>query len=174
MTKYQIRRIVFFTSLIALVVTGAVGITKLDIQPPGPVTPYVLDGGEFTNFNDAITDQYNVVIVLFWHKDCPYCLDQLEILQDFLYASPYNDVGVLAINIGNSEKQVRKIVEERNLTYPQVYGIPRGELGISSFPYMTIISRNERNQWETVYEMTGLKDLETLIEMFTPQEEPNE
>lgn len=58
----------------------------------------------------------NIVIISFWATWCPYCVRELEHLQE-VYLSE-RDVAVLAVNVGESKSRVQKFMEEKGFTFP--------------------------------------------------------
>lgn len=57
------------------------------------------------------------VLLIFWTTWCPYCRDQLMEINDKYAQLTKNNLGLLAINVGESVGKVEKFVSLRNFSY---------------------------------------------------------
>lgn len=57
------------------------------------------------------------VLITFWQTQCPHCLEELSLLQEFYSSGSNPEVTLLAINIYNSESDVREVAAEKGLTF---------------------------------------------------------
>ena len=68
--------------------------------------------GETVTLSDF---QGDWVLVNFWATWCPLCVREMPYLQEI---AETRDIHVLGINMGESEGQVRRFVEEHGITFP--------------------------------------------------------
>lgn len=57
------------------------------------------------------------VLLIFWTTWCPYCRDQLMEINDKYAQLTKNNLGLLAINVGEAIGKVEKFVSLRNFSY---------------------------------------------------------
>ena len=122
--KFLIRRIIFW----GLVITVGVGAVVFITTGPEMWKDYVfqegpryLDGTPYRGFNELFDEPPVFVIQVYWQADCQYCKQQLELMNE-LHKPPL--IFVVAINIGDSQNKVEKIVHSVQTQYPVLLGIP--------------------------------------------------
>ena len=156
MDKY-VKRFVFF-SIITVLVMGAF---LFAFFPPGDILSQfsfqeglrTMDGIPVTRLEDVTLD--NAIIAIYWRMECSYCRRQFEELR-------YIGATILASNIGNSEYDVRRYLEDNDIDFViSLIGLktppPQG------MPYMQLLVKvGERwmllNEWAGLVRYRALKE----------------
>ena len=104
-TKNILARLTVSSALLLGVLVVSGGTTSK--EPAPRFHAKTMDGQNFTN--DSIKGQ--VVLFEFWTTWCPYCVGEAPFVDQF--AQEYKDKGfiVLAVNVGESKKTVKKYLE---------------------------------------------------------------
>jgi len=91
----------------------------VEVEPSGlaDFTLTDLNGGSIT-LADYRGDK--PVILDFWATWCPNCRRDMPVMNR-LYEKYQDDIEVIAINLQESERTVRKFIESRGLTFPVVF-----------------------------------------------------
>lgn len=82
------------------------------------------------------------VIMLFWTTWCPYCREELKVINRMDEELKKEKVEVLAINVGESLPKVSKFIKSYNLTYPVLldqYGSVSRSYGVFGVPTYVIV-----------------------------------
>lgn len=115
----------------------------LDVGDIAPGFELVSTDGKAYKLSDF---RGQVVLLNFWATWCPYCKDEMPIMQDM--HEEYGDKGllILAVDIGETKAEVESFMRELGLTFPalldrdsQVYRLYNKSNGI---PQTYIIDRN--------------------------------
>ncbi|MFH1129040.1 MAG: peroxiredoxin family protein [Candidatus Omnitrophota bacterium] len=106
------------------------------------------------------------VLLIFWTTWCPYCRDQLMEINDKYAQLTKNNLGLLAINVGESVGKVEKFVSLRNFSYEflldQDTNVARS-FGIMGVPTYVLIDKD--GYISTVGNSFPEKELEGLVNM---------
>ncbi len=90
----------------------------LPVGTPAPDFSFeTLDGGTFT----LSECKGKVVLINFWRVGCPPCREELPWLEEM--HQKFKDQGLIVVgyNTSDDEQFVRKLLEEHNITYPNIY-----------------------------------------------------
>jgi hypothetical protein len=106
-----------------------------------------------------------IQILIYWDKACPFCEQQLAEVE--VAYNRWSEMGiiVIAIDVGDTRKDVLKTVQERDYSFPVLWGAGWDNLETRSVPY-TIFHVNgkvtgRRIGYLSIPEMEGmLKDAE--------------
>lgn len=82
------------------------------------------------------------VIMLFWTSWCPYCRDELKIINQMNEELKKDKTEVLGINVGESLPKIYKFIKSYNLTYPVLLdqdGSVSRSYGIFGIPTYVIV-----------------------------------
>ena len=140
----------------------AVDTTSIPLAPPIP--PYV-EGveGLATYLDEELPPTITVLVLNFWSPTCPYCLEELAILNA---VAQYADIAVVGFTTETNPAIVDEIIEGLDLDYPVLYGLPEPELPLSSLPNTHVLMRDESGVWKLLPQGTwiGLVEAETILQ----------
>ena len=157
MAKYYFRRLIFFGTLIAIIII-TISIFTSDAIPLWLETHTfqegirTVDGRPVSNV-EQITDQ-SVVVVIYWSVRCKYCHKQLKELNEI-------SDNVVAINVRDSESSVRKYIQENKLKMQVLIGMPQPPS--TGLPHTQLLVRTETG-WRLVEEWMGYVSLNKIME----------
>lgn len=87
-----------------------------------------------------------LVLINFWATWCTYCDKEMPDLEKF-YNENIDDLVILAVDVQEEEKDVRKYVEEKNLTFPILLdedGRVASEYYVSAYPTTYFVGEDGR------------------------------
>jgi thiol-disulfide isomerase/thioredoxin len=121
----------------------AVDLTSTPLVPSAPV---FVEGIEelAAHLDEELPPAVTVLILNFWSPTCEYCLEELVALNDIQYA----DIVVVAFTTETDPAIVDEIIEELDLYYPVMYGLP--EFPLSSLPNTHVLMRGEDGTWKVL------------------------
>jgi thiol-disulfide isomerase/thioredoxin len=109
----QARALFFRAILPALLALSIVGFADSDNSEPAPrFHAKTLDGEQFNN--NSIKGK--VVLLDFWTTWCPYCHQEEAMVDAVTHEFAGEGLIVLAVNVGESKKKVKKYVEDNPRT----------------------------------------------------------
>lgn len=149
--KYLIRRIIFWGLVLGL------GIGAAYILIVGPdfsdymfqEGPRHLDGTPYRGFTELWDEAPRIVIQVYWKVNCQYCKKQLELMKQI----HSDEIFVVGINIGDSQRAVERVVNEVQPNYPIMLGVPDGVAvdstgrPLQATPYNILITETEAMEW---------------------------
>jgi len=101
--------------LVRLALCGALALTAVGAfagsaarEPAPRFRAKTLDGATYTN--DSLKGK--IVLLQFWTTWCPYCRREQSIVDDLNHEFAGKGLVVLAVDVGESKKKVRKYLEE--------------------------------------------------------------
>ena len=100
------------TALLALTLATIAGAITGGSDPAPHFTAKTMDGERFTN--ESVKGK--VVLVQFWATWCQYCQREQPIVDDLTKEFADKGLVVLAVNVGESKKKVKKYLEEKPRT----------------------------------------------------------
>lgn len=166
----QIKRFLFWFTLFAVaagLVFGLVYGPRLlegNTFRPGLRT---LEGMPVASLDDIATPNTAIIVLWYWHKDCVYCQKMASEVQEFyeVHAVPSNQILlVYGVNVGNSERAVKKFIAEYGLTFPQLLGVTQEHVGVSGYPYTEFIYKDV--QWTIIHQQVGMMDHAMMDSIF--------
>ncbi len=102
-------RTAFWTVLLALLVLRVLGLADSDSPEPAPRFHAKTMDGELFN-NDSVKGK--VVLLDFWTTWCPYCHQEESMVDEIAHEYAGNGLIVLAVNVAESKKKVKKYLED--------------------------------------------------------------
>jgi thiol-disulfide isomerase/thioredoxin len=93
----------------ALLVLGTLGLADSDSPEPAPRFHAKTMDGELFN-NDSVKGK--VVLLDFWTTWCPYCRQEESMVDEIAHEYAGNGLIVLAVNVAESKKKVKKYLED--------------------------------------------------------------
>jgi hypothetical protein len=158
--KYQLRRI-FVLAMTAVIIAGIITTTVTLRAPSGLQT---LDGIQFEYFNEIIPPDKLIIIETIFTLECSACRQQLIALKDV----DIEGVQVIAVNLGDSRRQVKQFASDNDLGYTIVIGaedvIDREK--IQAFPTTSLLIKNNGG-WEKLGSKTGYISSDELLVLTT-------
>jgi len=85
-----------------------------------------------------------VVLLNFWRIDCPYCVEEMPLLEKAHLEWQDKGVIVLGVNVGDSSQRAGQFLSNNNITFPTVIdgaGYASTLYGISYIPVTVIIDK---------------------------------
>ena len=115
--------------------------------------PRLLDGTPVESPLQLIDKETIVIIQVWFSTHCAACESQIELLKDY-HNPPY--VYVIGVNVGDSEKQVSKYLEELGIEFPIIIGLPQPptESG-GNVPFTQVYLLTESGQFQMFDQWSG-------------------
>jgi peroxiredoxin len=108
---------------------------------PAPDFQFEMPGGDTVLLSDF---KGKVVLLNFWRVDCPYCVDEMPLLEKAQLEWQGKNIVVLGINIGDSQNKVRSFLTDKGLTFPIILdqdAYPASLYSVSYVPMTYIIDQ---------------------------------
>lgn len=128
--------------LVFVLFTSVLGMWAGDKPEPAPqFTAKTLTGEKFTNE----TVKGKVVLLQFWTTWCPYCRREQPLVDEIHKEFAGKGLVVLAVDVGESKKKVKKYLEENPRTCPIVLTEDTNlaaRFAATSYPVYAVIDRD--------------------------------
>ncbi|MBS1193052.1 MAG: cytochrome biosis protein [Nitrospirae bacterium] len=155
--KLAVRCAALFALLFCLVTT-ANGAERVMLKIGDPPPPFSLQDTEGRTVTAPGDFRGKTVVVHFWADWCPYCLEEMPVL-DTLYRQ-YGKQGlvVYAVNVGQGLAAARAYINRVNITYPVLLD-PEGKTaklyGVLGLPRTFFIDRKGNIKYKLLGEASG-------------------
>lgn len=159
-----IKRTLFFGTII-LVLAGLVyGAIQAALLPPAYSGPQTLGGVQFEYFDEIIPPDKLVVIETIFTLGCSACRQQLISFKDI----DIEGVQIIAINVGDSKRQVKEFADANNLEYIIIVNTEDiiEKEKIEAFPITSFLVRNSGG-WERLGSKIGYIGSDELLMLAT-------
>lgn len=157
---------VFIMTLICLGIFSGCGGSKepeIKIGNKAPDFEFSLVNGKTSKLSDF---QDKIVLLNFWSTKCPPCVGEMPAFEK-LHNDYHDDLVILAINCGESQKTVQKFINDNGYTF--TFGIIEKVESISyptsAIPYTVIINK----EGKIVYTQVGAADADTMYKKYKPE-----
>lgn len=97
------------------------------------------------------------VLLAFWASWCPPCQTEMATLQRLHDNSAVRNLQILAINVGETKRQIASFVARRQLTFPILIdnqGVARQRYGVNQLPVVFLVD----DQGRIIARHLGLRD----------------
>ncbi|UNC93087.1 TlpA family protein disulfide reductase [Candidatus Contubernalis alkaliaceticus] len=81
------------------------------------------------------------IILNFWTTTCPYCIDEMPLMEALHLSDP--EIAVLAVNVREGEGRVKSFIEEKELTFPVLLDTKANVAGdylVRAFPTTYVVN----------------------------------
>lgn len=95
------------------------------IEPGDEAPDFTLITYDEEEFRLSDHEGQNVVVINFWHNECPPCHQEAEDLQDVYVSYQGQDVVFIGVNVKDPERIAREFMTRYGVTYPN--GLDRGD-----------------------------------------------
>ena len=158
MAKYYFRRLIFFGTLIAIIIITISIFTSDTIPLWLDVHTFqegirTVDGKPIMSLDEVVPEDENIIIVVFWSTKCKYCHKLLMELNS-------QDWQVIAINVRDSQASVEKYVTENQIKHTVLLGMPTPPS--TGLPHTQVVVRNYGVFWEKLGYAT-IEEIEEVV-----------
>ncbi len=127
-----------------VIILGCSGIDRKTVNligKPAPTFSLPNAGGTTTSLGSY---RGNVVFLRFWADWCPYCREEMPVIETLWQEFRRQGLEVLAVNVKQSAKTAKGFMQSLRLTYPSALdsvGSVAGDYGVIGLPTTFIIDR---------------------------------
>jgi peroxiredoxin len=155
--KVAVRCAVLFV-LLSCHLTAANGAERVTLKIGDPPPPFSLQDTEGRTVTAPGDFRGKTVVVHFWADWCPYCLEEMPVLENLYRQYGKQGLVVYAVNVGQGLAAARAYINRVNITYPVLLD-PEGKTaksyGVLGLPRTFFIDRKGAIKYKLLGEASG-------------------